>query len=421
MLFNKLVKRFSTFSLKGTQFNARSLYLDMQATTPIDPRVLDKMMPYYLEQFGNAHSRTHMYGWESENAIEEAREHVSNVINADSKEIVFTSGATESNNIAIKGVPLFKKDKNVHIITTQTEHKCILDSCRSIQNDKIKVTYLPVKKDGLIDLNLLNDNITPETSLISVMAVNNEIGVIQPLKEIGKLCRSKGIYFHTDAAQAFGKIPIDVNEMNIDMLSLSSHKIYGPKGIGALYVRRKPRVRITSIISGGGQERGVRSGTLAVPLIVGLGEASRIAKREMQSDHKHISLLSKILYDKITSKLPLVHLNGCKENRYPGNLNLSFEAVEGESLIMALKEVAVSSGSACTSSSLEPSYVLRALGAREDLAHTSLRFGIGRFTTLEEVNFTADLVVKNVERLRELSPLWDMIQEGVDLNTIKWS
>ena len=420
MLFNKLVKRFSTFSLKGTQFNARSLYLDMQATTPIDPRVLDKMMPYYLEQFGNAHSRTHMYGWESENAIEEAREHVASVINADSKEIVFTSGATESNNIAIKGVPLFKKDKNVHIITTQTEHKCILDSCRSIQNDKIKVTYLPVKKDGLIDLNLLNDNITPETSLISVMAVNNEIGVIQPLKEIGKLCRSKGIYFHTDAAQAFGKIPIDVNEMNIDMLSLSSHKIYGPKGIGALYVRRKPRVRITSIISGGQQEK-YRSGTIAVPLVVGLGEACKIAKKEMKSDHEYIKYLSNTLYNSITSRLPLVHLNGCKENRYPGNLNLSFEAVEGESLIMALKEVAVSSGSACTSSSLEPSYVLRALGAREDLAHTSLRFGIGRFTTLEEVNFTADLVVKNVERLRELSPLWDMIQEGVDLNTIKWS
>ena len=421
MLFNKLIRKFSSFSLKGTQFNARSLYLDMQATTPIDPRVLDKMLPYYLEQFGNAHSRTHMYGWEGEQAIEEAREHVANVINADSKEIVFTSGATESNNIAIKGVPLFKKDKNIHIITTQTEHKCILDSCRSIQNDKVKVTYLPVKKDGLIDLNLLNDNITPETSLISVMAVNNEIGVIQPLKEIGKMCRERGIYFHTDAAQAFGKIPIDVNEMNIDMLSLSSHKIYGPKGIGALYVRRKPRIRLTSIISGGGQERGVRSGTLAVPLIVGLGEASRIAKREMKSDHKHISLLSNILYEKITSRLPLVHLNGCKENRYPGNLNLSFEAVEGESLIMALKEVAVSSGSACTSSSLEPSYVLRALGAREDLAHTSLRFGIGRFTTLEEIEFTADLVVKNVERLRELSPLWDMIQEGVDLNTIKWT
>ena len=416
-------KDLGTFTIKGTHFNARSLYLDMQATTPVDPRVLDKMMPYYLEQFGNSHSRTHLYGWENDEAVEIAREHVSSLINADPKEIVFTSGATESNNIAIKGVPLFRKDKKCHIITTQTDHKCILDSCRWLTSNlkDIEITYLPVKNDGLIDLENLEKNIKPETCLVSVMAVNNEIGVIQPLKDIGELCRKKKIFFHTDSAQAYGKIPIDVEDMNIDMLSLSSHKIYGPKGIGALYIRRKPRVRLASIISGGGQERGMRSGTLAVPLIVGLGEASRISKKEMTSDHAYVSKLSKMMYENISSRLPMVYLNGSLENRYPGNLNLSFEAVEGESLLMALKEIAVSSGSACTSASLEPSYVLRALGMREDLAHTSLRFGIGKFTTEEEIKYACDLVVKNVERLRELSPLWDMIQEGIDLNTIKWT
>jgi cysteine desulfurase len=411
------------FVIKGTSFVGRSLYLDMQATTPLDPRVLDKMLPFYLEKFGNSHSRTHMFGWEGEEAVENSRESVASLINADGKDIIFTSGATESNNIAIKGVPLFRKDKQSHIITTQTEHKCILDSCRWLTSNfnNVKVTYLPVKSDGLVDLKLLEESITENTCLVSVMAVNNEIGVIQPLKQIGELCRKRGVYFHTDAAQAFGKIPIDVKDMKIDILSFSGHKIYGPKGIGGLYIGRKPRVRLNSVISGGGQERGFRSGTLPVPLIVGMGEASRVAKQEMSCDTKHVTKLSNKLYNNITSSLPLVHLNGSKEFRYPGNLNLSFEAVEGESLMMALKEVALSSGSACTSGSLEPSYVLRALGSREDLAHTSLRFGFGRFTTEEEIDFVSDLVVQKVTMLRELSPLWDMIQEGVDLNSIKWS
>jgi len=378
------------------------------------------MMPFYMEKFGNAHSRTHMYGWESEEAIEDARKHVANLLNAESKEIVFTSGATESNNIAIKGVANFSKTKR-HIITTQTEHKCVLDSCRSLSQSGFRVTYLPVLKDGLIDLARLEEEIKEDTLLVSIMSVNNEIGVIQPLEKIGQLCRSKGVFFHTDAAQAFGKIDIDVNKFNIDMLSLSAHKIYGPKGIGALYVRRKPRVRLLSPISGGGQERGIRSGTLASPLIVGLGEASRIAKKEMKSDHEYISRLSKRLYEGITSNLTHVYLNGSSESRIPGNLNLSFSCVEGESLLMGLKDIAVSSGSACTSASLEPSYVLRALGVSEDLAHTSIRFGISKFTTEEDIDETIKLVIMYVNKLREMSPLWDLLQEGVDLNTIKWT
>jgi len=433
---NSFFRRFSTITpvvaepkswiQHGTTFVGRSIYMDMQATTPVDPRVFTKMMPFWLEQFGNAHSRTHMYGWEAEDAVEEARAHVARLIGADEREVIFTSGATESNNIAIKGVANFviantntssnKIVKN-HIITTQTEHKCVLDSCRYLQqHHKMEITYLPVQKDGLINLQQLREEIRPSTCLVSVMAVNNEIGVIQPLKDIGQVCKDHNVLFHTDAAQALGKIHLDVEKQKIDLLSMSSHKIYGPKGIGALYLRRKPRIRLQSIISGGGQERGIRSGTLATPLIVGFGEACRVAKEEMNYDHQHISNLYQRLYHRITSSLTHVHLNGSTTHRYPGNLNLSFAGVEGEALMMAIKNVSVSSGSACTSSSLEPSYVLRAIGIKDDLAHTSIRFGIGRFTTQEEVDYVSDLVIDKVTALREMSPVWDMIQEGIDPN-----
>lgn len=413
---------FSTFTIQGTTFSHRSIYLDMQATTPVDPRVVDRMMPYYLEQFGNAHSRTHLYGWESETAVEDARKDVANLISADHREIIFTSGATESNNIAIKGIAEFysSKGKN-HIITTQTEHKCVLDSCRWLQQKGYQITYLPVQKDGLLNMEQLEASITPSTSLVSVMAVNNEIGVIQPLKEIGELCRKKGVLFHTDAAQAYGKIPIDVNKYNIDCMSISGHKVYGPKGIGALYVRRKPRVRISPLISGGGQERNIRSGTLAVPLVVGLGEASKIALSEMDADTSHIKTCYTRLLSSIQKECSHTYINGSEESRYYGNLNISFAGVEGEALIMALKDIAVSSGSACTSASLEPSYVLRAIGIGDDLAHTSIRFGIGRFTTISEIDEAAKLIVEKVSRLREMSPLWDMIQEGIDLSKIEWT
>ena len=413
---------FSTFTIQGTTFSHRSIYLDMQATTPTDPRVVDKMMPYYLEQFGNAHSRTHLYGWESEHAVEEARKHIATLINADHREIIFTSGATESNNIAIKGIAEFysSKGKN-HIITTQTEHKCVLDSCRWLQQKGYKVTYLPVQNDGLVNLAQLEESITPATSLVSVMAVNNEIGVIQPLKEIGELCRKKGVFFHTDAAQAYGKIPIDIHSLHIDCMSISGHKIYGPKGIGALYVRRKPRIRLAPFISGGGQERNLRSGTLAVPLAVGLGEASRLAHSQMEEDTNHIKMCYSRLLSKVKKECSHIYINGSETSRYYGNLNISFAGVEGESLIMALKDIAVSSGSACTSASLEPSYVLRAIGIGDDLAHTSIRFGIGRFTTVSEVDEAAKLIVEKVSQLREMSPLWDMIQEGVDLSKIEWT
>jgi cysteine desulfurase len=411
------------FNIRGTFQEGRSVYLDMQATTPTDPRVLDAMLPYMTQQYGNPHSRTHHFGWEAEHAIEEARAHVAAVIGADPKEIVFTSGATESNNAAIKGIAKFNQKKKKHLITLQTEHKCVLDSMRSLQQEGFDVTYLPVKKDGLVDMDLLAKTIRPDTSLVSIMYVNNEIGVIQPVDAIGKLCREKGVFFHTDAAQATGKIPIDVNKSNIDVLSISGHKIYGPKGVGALYVRRRPRVRLTPFISGGGQERNMRSGTLPTPLVVGLGEACRIAKEEMSSDLAHVTRLSKRLSDAVHARIKHVVTNGTEEAgaRYPGNLNLSFAYVEGESLLMALKELAVSSGSACTSASLEPSYVLRALGVEEDMAHTSIRFGLGRFTTEQEVDHAVELLVKHVERLREMSPLYEMIQEGIDLKTIKWT
>ncbi|ETI20070.1 cysteine desulfurase, mitochondrial [Cladophialophora carrionii CBS 160.54] len=400
----------------------RPIYLDAQATTPVDPRVLDAMLPFLTGLYGNPHSRTHAYGWESEKAAEQAREHVAKLIGADPKEIIFTSGATESNNMSIKGVARFfgRSGKKRHIITSQTEHKCVLDSCRHLQDEGFEVTYLPVDSHGLISLQQLEEAIRPETALVSIMTVNNEIGVIQPMKEIGQLCRSKKVYFHTDGAQAVGKIPIDVNAWNVDLMSISSHKIYGPKGIGACYVRRRPRVRIDPIISGGGQERGLRSGTLAPHLVVGFGEACRIAKAEMPYDTKRIEALSKRLTDGLLS-LEHTSLNGDPTRRYPGCVNVSFAYVEGESLLMALKDIALSSGSACTSASLEPSYVLRALGNSDESAHSSIRFGIGRFTTTSEIDYVLKAVKERVTFLRELSPLWELVQEGIDLNTIEWS
>jgi len=379
------------------------------------------MLPLYTDQYGNPHSRTHAYGWEAEKAVDEARQHVADIIGAEQKDIIFTSGATESNNMAIKGIARFYREKKNHIITTQTEHKCVLDSCRKLSEEGFRITYLPVQKNGVINLAELEAAITPETSLISIMAVNNEIGVIQPLAEIGAIARKhRGVYFHTDAAQAVGKIPLDVNAMNIDLMSISAHKIYGPKGVGAIYVRRRPRVRLEPLINGGGQERGLRSGTLPSSLAVGLGEACRIAKREMKADYEHVSMLAQRLIDGVTSQVPQVVRNG-DVNGYPGCVNLSFSYVEGESLLMALKDVALSSGSACTSASLEPSYVLRALGAAEDMAHSSLRFGIGRFTTETEVDYVIHKLVGIVNRLREMSPLWEMVQEGIDISTIDWS
>ncbi|OAX83629.1 cysteine desulfurase, mitochondrial [Emergomyces africanus] len=400
----------------------RPIYLDMQATTPTDPRVLDSMLPFLTGLYGNPHSRTHAYGWETEKATEQAREHVAKLIGADAKEIIFTSGATESNNMSIKGVAKFfgRSGKKKHIITSQTEHKCVLDSCRHLQDEGFEVTYLPVQNNGLINMKDLEAAIRPETALVSIMTVNNEIGVIQPVKEIGALCRSKKVFFHTDAAQAVGKIPVDVNEWNVDLLSISGHKIYGPKGVGACYVRRRPRVRLDPIITGGGQERGLRSGTLAPHLVVGFGEACRIAKEEMEYDAKRIEALSKRLLDGLLS-MEHTSLNGDPEKHYPGCVNVSFAYVEGESLLMALKDIALSSGSACTSASLEPSYVLRALGNSDESAHSSIRFGIGRFTTESEIDYVLKAVRERVTFLRELSPLWELVQEGVDLNTIEWS
>ncbi|KAL4648918.1 cysteine desulfurase, mitochondrial [Arapaima gigas] len=405
----------------------RPLYMDFQATTPMDPRVLDAMLPYQVNYYGNPHSRTHAYGWESEGAMEKARKQVADLIGADPREIVFTSGATESNNMSIKGVARFYKAKKKHIITTQTEHKCVLDSCRVLEAEGFEVTYLPVDSNGLLDLKarfLPAKHLTSNhfyTSLVSVMTVNNEIGVKQPVKEIGEICRSNSVFFHTDAAQAIGKIPINVSDWKVDLMSISGHKIYGPKGVGALYVRRRPRVRLEPVQSGGGQERGLRSGTVPTPLVVGLGAACEIAQQEMEYDHRRVSVLAKRLVEKITSELPDVVMNGDPEQRYPGCINLSFAYVEGESLLMALKDVALSSGSACTSASLEPSYVLRAIGTDEDLAHSSIRFGIGRFTTEEEVDYTATKCIQQVKRLREMSPLWEMVQEGIDLKSIKWT
>jgi len=396
------------------------IYLDYQSTTPMDPRVVEVMIDCMKNDYGNPHSRTHSLGWKAEEMVEIARKNVADLIGADSKEIFFTSGATESNNIAIKGVAHFygATGKN-HVVTIATEHKCVINSVRDLEQEGFSVTFLQVQQNGLVDLKQLETAITDKTCLVSIMTVNNEIGVIQPLAEIGALCRKKGAFFHTDAAQAFGKIPLDVNSMNIDLMSISGHKIYGPKGIGAIYLRRKPRVRIKPIFSGGGQERGIRAGTLPTPLVVGLGKASEIAKNEMQKDHDHIKKLSDKLFDGVT-KLTHVYLNGDLEQRYIGNLNFSFAGIEGESMIMAIKDLAVSSGSACTSSSLEPSYVLHALGVSDELAHTSIRFGIGRFTTEEEVDYAIKLIASKVDKLRHLSPLWEMMQDGIDLKSIEW-
>jgi cysteine desulfurase len=405
----------------GSNEPQKPVYLDYQATTPMDPRVLDAMMPYFIEKFGNPHSRNHTHGWEAEQAVEKARQQVAELIGADEREIVFTSGATESNNLAIAGVARFYKDRKNHIVTVATEHKCVLDTCRHLEQEGFEVTYLPVQQNGLVDLEALKQAITPKTVLVSVMAVNNEIGVIQPLAEIGMMCREKGAFFHTDAAQAFGKIPLDVNAMNIDLMSISGHKIYGPKGIGALFVRRKPRVRMIALIHGGGQERGFRSGTLPTPLCVGLGEAAAIARREMAQETEKLTKLRDRFYDSVKQRLPEVYLNGDLKSRIPGNLNLSFAYVEGEGLMMGIKDLSVSSGSACTSASLEPSYVLRALGVTEDLAHTSLRIGFGRFTTEDEVDYAADRIIEAVQKLRSMSPLWEMAQDGIDIKSIKWA
>ena len=399
----------------------KNIYFDYQATTPVDPRVLKKMMPYFGEIYGNPHSRNHSFGWEAEEGVEVAREHVAKIINANPKEIIFTSGATESNNLALKGVSEFYGDKKNHIITCVTEHKCVLESCRHLAGKGFDVTYLPVQSDGLINLDELKKSITDKTLIVSIMGVHNEIGVIQPLEEIGNICRSNDVFFHTDCAQAIGKIPLDVDKMNIDLMSISGHKIYAPKGVGALYIRRKPRVRISSMISGGGQERGMRSGTLSPALCVGLGEACNIYFNEMEKEHKILTKYKEMMLEGIRKSCPDVYLNGSEESRVPGNLNLSFAYVEGESLMMGIKDLAVSSGSACTSASLEPSYVLKALGVEEELAHTSLRIGFGRFTTENEVKYATDIIVKEVKRLRELSPLWEMAQEGVDISKIKWA
>jgi cysteine desulfurase len=447
------------------------IYLDNHATTPVDPRVVDAMMPYLKEDFGNAASRNHVFGWKAEAAVELARKQIADLIGASDKEIVFTSGATESINLALKGVADFYKEKGNHIITLTTEHKAVLDTCKRLERmrqeriDELKVqrlselaqrdvtteelatleikfnlekdatyqrwvnalragarvTYLSVKKDGLVDLEQLKAAITDSTVLVSIMLANNEIGVIQPVNEIGKLCRERGVLFHVDAVQGVGKVPFNVDEAKADLVSLSSHKIYGPKGVGALYVRRKPRVRIAPLIDGGGHERGMRSGTLNVPSIVGFGKACELAKQEMPKEAARLTALRERLLTGLKAKLDLLVVNGSMESRLPGNLNVSFAYVEGEALMMAIKDVAVSSGSACTSASLEPSYVLRACGVDEDMAHSSIRFGIGRFNTEEEIDYVIELMVKSVNRLREMSPLYEMAKEGIDLKSIQWT
>jgi cysteine desulfurase len=415
----------SPFNIRGQFKSGRAAYLDMSATTPMDPRVLDAMLPHMMGSFGNPHSRTHQFGWESEAVVERARQQVASLIHADdAKEVVFTSGATESNNLAIKGAAHFYQKRGKHVITTQTEHKCVLDSCRSLEQEGFDVTYLPVARStGRVNLDELQAAIRPnETILVSIMAVNNEIGTVQPLQQIGELCRQHKIVFHTDAAQMLGKLPISVNDMKIDLMSMSGHKVYGPKGVGALYVRRRnPRIRLEPIFSGGGQERGLRSGTIPHTLCAGFGAACDIAAREMDIDAAWVSHLSSKLLKGIEDNISHVVRNGDPVHAYAGCLNFSFSGIEGESMLMALKNIAVSSGSACTSASLEPSYVLRAIGVDEEVAHSSLRFGIGRYTTEEEVDFLLDLLHKQVARLREMSPLWEMMQEGIDLKEIKWS
>src|SRR5499427_643056 len=397
------------------------IYMDNHATTPMDPRVLEAMLPYFMEKFGNAASRNHPFGWTAEEAVENAREQIAKLVGATAKEIIFTSGATESDNLAIKGVAEMYREKGNHIITAVTEHKAVLDTCKRLEKYGYRVTYLPVQKDGLVDLEDLKRAIDDKTILVTIMAANNEIGVLQPIREIGKICRERGVLFHSDAVQAVGKVPIDVNKDNIDLASITAHKIYGPKGVGALYVRRKnPRVQISAIIDGGGHERGMRSGTLNVPSIVGLGKACAIAQEDLPKESCRLAGLRNRLKDRIMGKLDEVYINGSMEHRLPGNLNISFAYVEGESLLMGINDVAVSSGSACTSATLEPSYVLKALGTGDDLAHSSIRFGIGRFNTEEEVDYVADKLSSVVTRLRDMSPLYEMAKEGIDISKVKW-
>ncbi|MCW3606613.1 MULTISPECIES: IscS subfamily cysteine desulfurase [Burkholderia] len=399
---------------------SRPIYMDYSATTPVDPRVVAKMVPFLHEQFGNPASRSHAYGWDAEHAVEEARAHVAALLGADPREIVWTSGATEGNNLAIKGAAHFYQGKGKHLVTVKTEHKAVLDTCRELERQGFDVTYLDVREDGLLDLDALQQALRADTILVSVMLANNETGVIQPAADIGALCRARGIVFHCDAVQAAGKIPVDVNALNVDLLTVTAHKVYGPKGIGALYVRRKPRVRLEAQMHGGGHERGMRSGTLPTHQIVGMGEAFRLAKEEMADESRRVGALRDRLLAGL-STLDEVYVNGDLARRIPHNLNVSFNFVEGESLIMGIKGVAVSSGSACTSASLEPSYVLRALGRSDELAHSSIRFTLGRFTTEAEVDNVIAQVRDTVGRLRELSPLWDMHLEGVDLDTIEWA
>jgi cysteine desulfurase len=396
------------------------IYLDYSATTPVDPRVAAKMIPYLTEHFGNPASRSHSFGWTAEQAVEQAREQVAALIGADPKEIVWTSGATEGNNLAIKGAANFYKTKGKHLITQKTEHKAVLDTCRELERQGFEVTYLEVEQNGIVSLEKFKAAIRPDTILASIMMVNNEIGVIHPVWEIAEICRAKGIIFHCDAVQGAGRVEIDLKKFKADLLTVTAHKIYGPKGIGALYIRRKPRVRIEPQIHGGGHERGFRSGTLPTHQIVGFGEAARLAKLEMARDNQHVRALRDRLLRRI-GDIEEVYVNGDLERRIPHNLNVSFNFVEGESLIMAVKDIAVSSGSACTSASLEPSYVLRALGRSDELAHSSIRLTLGRFTTQEEVDYAADLIRKKVEKLRELSPLWEMYKEGIDLNSVQWA
>jgi len=396
------------------------VYLDYSATTPVDPRVVDKMVPWLYENFGNPASRSHAFGWEAEDAVEQARADVAALVNADPREIVWTSGATESNNLAIKGAAHFYAERGKHVITVKTEHKAVLDPCRELEREGYEVTYLDVMENGLVDLQALKSVMRPDTVLVSIMFVNNEIGVIQDVQAIGELCRERGIVFHVDAAQATGKVDIDLQHLKVDLMSFCAHKTYGPKGIGALYIRRKPRIRIEAQMHGGGHERGFRSGTLATHQIVGMGESFRLAKLEMATENARVRHLRDRLWSGMNG-IDEVYLNGDLEKRVPHNLNVSFNYVEGESLIMALKELAVSSGSACTSASLEPSYVLRALGRNDELAHSSIRFTIGRFTTEQDVDFAVSLLKERVQKLRDMSPLWEMVKEGVDLDAVQWA
>jgi len=398
------------------------IYMDNHATTRTDPRVVEEMLPYFTENFGNAASRNHEFGWVAEQAVEQARDRIAKLIGATAKEIIFTSGATESDNLAIKGVAEMYKEKGNHIITQAIEHKAVLDTCKRLEKNGFRVTYLPVQKDGRIDLDDLKRAMDDKTILVTIMTANNEIGVLQPIREIGALCHERGVLFHTDAVQAIGKVPFNVIQDNVDIASITAHKLYGPKGVGALYVRRKnPRVQLVAQIDGGGHERGMRSGTLNVPGVVGLGKACAIASSEMAEEAKYLSGLRDRLKDKIMGQLDEVYINGSMEHRLPGNLNISFAYVEGESLLMGINDIAVSSGSACTSATLEPSYVLKGLGAGDDLAHSSIRFGLGRFNTEAEVDYVAERVVDTVRRLRELSPLYEMAKEGIDLTKVQWA